>query len=1013
MNSHNNHVYLKDYLKTGGGSLGGIFFIRALVYSLVFSLVFLGVPLPIPKQAPRPLEIAKEALDTKQAEAVQIKKVQTDDKYIPDDSTGEVIELLEDVEDTKKTMVLLTNSNGTSGDDGNELFTPYFEDVGNVAVARERGSNDGYVRYHAVEFVEGVKVLHGFSSMSFGLHNKEITLTETVDVRKSFVLVYTRGNIPTTTDTEAWIVKADLIDGDTLKFSRLKNATEAGRERMLNITYQVVEFETDAKVQANTATYPTTIPFNGTSATVILDPHPYYDKIVDVDRAFLVFSFMGGKGIGGYEHLLFVKGTITNDSELTFTRQGSGSTNDEVDIKWYLVELTDPSSHVQSDNTPMAASSGQAYGDLNDLTDSTRTVPFISLAATSGVSRTYLDDLSVRAFQSAPGVLTFERGSKTPPLSIDWFAVEFGPLKVMSPNGVEGGPAPLWGTVGDTKKITWVHADSVETHALTLEYSADGGNSWEFIDNTDVTPVSAALDEYDWTIPATLGSTNVMSTNARIKITDTNITDPTRNYDESNWDSEIRGSITVTTPNGEEEWKIGDTNRNIIWDFTGNIGSANLYYSTDRGSTWVIGDPIAEGVTCVVDGGGYGGTESHNWNPGGTGIPDLPFATMRVKVESTYVGNNATVVDDASDEDFTISPKIVVTSPIDDEQWAIGTTNQIRWTSSGTHLVDIWYSVDNGGTWILIEEDVDGGPGKTYDWEILTDTETTTLGIIKILHFDDEDVFATGPDQDGNTEADGAFEIIPSLELTAPLGGVIWRVDDPNDITWNYFPAASIGDITISYSTTGGTPFSSWTPIVTKDVTAGTHQWQVPDAITGEAQIRIEKGSPPSPSNLIYDESENFFIKGGIEVTQPQENEVVNVGGNKLIQWNLHGSVYDHSTLNIALSYNGTTFEDIMTGITSGGSWDWNIPEDQNTGDTCYIKVYDPDWPVPPPGDGIADVSAAFALQGQVALTEPNGGEAYYIGNTINITWEPSPTDMAGNLRILYSNNGGTPWLTT
>ena len=50
--------------------------------------------------------------------------------------------------------------------------------------------------------------------------------------------------------------------------------------------------------------------------------------------------------------------------------------------------------------------------------------------------------------------------------------------------------------------------------------------------------------------------------------------------------TQIRDSITLTSPNGGEEWVVG-TNRSVVWGWTGAIGNVAIDYSTDGGQTWL------------------------------------------------------------------------------------------------------------------------------------------------------------------------------------------------------------------------------------------------------------------------------------------------------------------------------------------------------------------------------------------------------------------------------------------
>ncbi len=91
-------------------------------------------------------------------------------------------------------------------------------------------------------------------------------------------------------------------------------------------------------------------------------------------------------------------------------------------------------------------------------------------------------------------------------------------------------------------------------------------------------------------------------------------------------------TVTLTAPNGGEEWGIGDPN-NITWTWTGEFFYATLSYSTDGGSTWT-------GIATDTDNDG-----SHLWNVAG---PVSGDCLVRI------VGDTDPVIQDESDAVFSI-----------------------------------------------------------------------------------------------------------------------------------------------------------------------------------------------------------------------------------------------------------------------------------------------------------------------------------------------------------------------
>ncbi|MBU1998013.1 MAG: hypothetical protein KKE64_00780 [Candidatus Omnitrophica bacterium] len=128
------------------------------------------------------------------AQAVQIKRVQTGTIYFESIDIVDTATLEYKVDPTKS-IILLTSEGPTATRDGNNIYTPYFEDSSNLAIARDYGNVVGTARYHVAEFNDGVRVIHGFSSMNKDTKEKTIELPDTVDPDKSVVIINTRGYI--------------------------------------------------------------------------------------------------------------------------------------------------------------------------------------------------------------------------------------------------------------------------------------------------------------------------------------------------------------------------------------------------------------------------------------------------------------------------------------------------------------------------------------------------------------------------------------------------------------------------------------------------------------------------------------------------------------------------------------------------------------------------------------------------------------------------------------------------
>ena len=131
-------------------------------------------------------------------------------------------------------------------------------------------------------------------------------------------------------------------------------------------------------------------------------------------------------------------------------------------------------------------------------------------------------------------------------------------------------------------------------------------------------------------------------------------------------------TITVITPNGGEEYDVGDTVP-VTWSSTGSgISFVDLYYSTDGGGSYAL----------IVSGTQNDG--AYTWT-----APDVETTLAMIRAEGT---DGVDIADtDDSDEVFTIHgtpveeevDEILVLLPAGGESYTSGDTVPITWTSVG------------------------------------------------------------------------------------------------------------------------------------------------------------------------------------------------------------------------------------------------------------------------------------------------------------------------------------------
>jgi hypothetical protein len=378
--------------------------------------------------------------------------------------------------------------------------------------------------------------------------------------------------------------------------------------------------------------------------------------------------------------------------------------------------------------------------------------------ATSGNSLTlFLDDFSILP---VPGQAT---------------------IHVNSPNGGED-----W-IPFEEQSVTWTSSNVTN---VKIDYSTNNGGLWLNV----VSSIPAASGSYSWTIP------NTPSTECLVRISNASLASV---FDISDSVFTISPLVTVTSPNGGEDWWVNEQH-NITW-ISQNLTNVRIEYSTNNGIAWldvVSSVPAASG--------------SYSWT-----VPNTPSSQCLVRISDT---SNASV-NDLGDSSFTISNLVIVISPNGGEHWTGEDQQNITWTSHNLTNVSIEYSADNGSNWISIVASTPASAG-SYSWT-LPDT-TSSQCLIRISDANNASI---------NDVSDATFTITaalhPSVTVNTPNGGETWIVLTTHQITWT---TQDISLIKIEYSTNNG---SVWTVLVASRPVTGSVYWTVPNIPSTQYLVRI------------------------------------------------------------------------------------------------------------------------------------------------------------------------------
>ncbi|MDZ7331997.1 MAG: PKD domain-containing protein [candidate division KSB1 bacterium] len=334
-----------------------------------------------------------------------------------------------------------------------------------------------------------------------------------------------------------------------------------------------------------------------------------------------------------------------------------------------------------------------------------------------------------------------------------------------------------------------------------------------------------------------------------------------------------------------------------------------------------------------------------------------------------------------------IPTTITIISPNGGENWLVGSTQMIRWSSTGNiPLVNLSYSADNGANWKLIASSTPNTGN--YAWVIPNDP--SPLCRVKV-----EDAKDGHPADQSDQPFAIIAPVIESIHVNSPNGGEQWLVGTQQQIRWEW--TGSIPEVKIEYSINGGL---SWLTIEPAAVNDGAYDWIVPNTPSATCLVKISDKADGQPCDI----SDAFFaIVAPIEmitVISPNGGECLRSGSDYEIKWNSAGPI---AQVKIEYSIDGGSHWISITDATANdGSFFWNVPNVFSK--NAFIKISDVDGL---PQD-VSDHPFTIWNKPLVTVISPNGGECIKAGQIWEIKWEACC--CLDSVKIQYSIDGGQDW---
>jgi hypothetical protein len=479
-------------------------------------------------------------------------------------------------------------------------------------------------------------------------------------------------------------------------------------------------------------------------------------------------------------------------------------------------------------------------------------------------------------------------------------------LTIQTPNGGE-----VW-TYGQSETVTWTGTGL--GGLVSLEFSADGGNTWSFFGNTPSTPTGGSVE---------IGVPPLASNNAFYRVTDLEV--PAASDISDAPFTVIVPPIIIYAPT-PASYVFTDTEVFVNWGTTiEGITLLNAEISLDNGVTYT---PVAENINALF---------FYTYLV----LSDTPSDSCILKLYNAEDPSEFGLSDV-----FTISPLPVYSliSPAAGEYVNTNSPYTISWTVENPYSEYCYleYSVNNGETWELINSAINDGNSGSYEW-ITPDVESEEC----LIRITDSYAYTS-------MDTSGVFTILTFPETPICMVSVD-SLTNYNVIIWERPVSDMIADF-----------------LVYKE-TDEANIYEVIDTV-GYEEITMVTDSSSNPAIRPYrykigfiDYENRLFPAGDYHQTV---HLTINQGVNGA--WNLIWTPYtgfDYSSCKIMRKSDSGDYEQIATVSASFSSYtDLNAPP----GEVYYmIKIEHPDGCNPANRDGeYASVYSNVATNSLVSVTE-------------------------------------------
>ena len=462
----------------------------------------------------------------------------------------------------------------------------------------------------------------------------------------------------------------------------------------------------------------------------------------------------------------------------------------------------------------------------------------------------------------------------------------------------------------------------------------------------------------------------------------------------------IVGSLTFSEPLAGTYLNVGQANTLIKWTKSGSFANVNIWYSTD--GTNFNNEIIASTSAALLQ---------YSW----PSVPATPSNNVVIRVAD---GNDPETK--ALSGVLHIHRVYDITQPENGVILAVGTSYDIKWnTTGGTSAnVKLQYATNGGGTagnWVDIlgaANLVNSNPG-SFAWTVPNAISSQVK--VRVVDLADTDNWNESGVQNNATA--GIFKIQPDLRIVSPNGNANASLTDKllvgSTVPIQWYVNGTMSTVKLQLSVNGGA-YADITGATAINAASGQTgctpapcwNWTIPNNISQQVRVRVVNEA----DTTVFDSSDyDFAIRGSFTWSYPTTaGTVFKSGETKVLSWTTTGSM-----ANVKLEYstnNGSSYSAMLdtgglpaTNIVNSGSFNWPVPTNVVSKDV-FLQITGTNDP------NSTTTTQKIKIAGILSLSAPAGGARWGAATTQQIKW--TTTGPTANIKIEYSLNGGTSWVT-